>query len=58
MPGKRRKAGDWKTVVATRLHRERTLRTTRGQTNVPPVSDVGSAAYRRLASKVVRRHGE
>lgn len=48
---KARKVGDWKAVAAGRAHKPRELRTGRGQSNVPNLTDVGSAAYRRLLAK-------
>lgn len=50
--GAGRKPGDWKTVANSRAKVERSMRTSRGLSNIPSVTDVGSAAYRRLLAKV------
>jgi hypothetical protein len=55
--GAGRKPGEWKTVANSRSRIERTPRTTRGLTNVPSMTDVGSAAYRRLKAKADRKFG-
>lgn len=52
---KARKVGDWKAVAAGRTHKPRELRNGRGLTNIPRLSDVGSAAYRRLMEKIGNR---
>lgn len=52
MAAKRRKPGDWKAVANQRAKRERENRTGRGLTNIPSLSDVGSAAYRRQQAKL------
>jgi len=50
--GKMRKKGDWEAVARSRSHKDRDLTKGRGLSNVPSVTDTGSAAYRRLlASK-------
>lgn len=51
MAAKKRKTGDWKSIAAGRDKKERVLRTTRGLTNIPKVTETGSAAYRRLAKR-------
>lgn len=52
---KDRKSGEWEAVVRSRttatINARRELRTTRGVTNVPRVTETGSAAYRRLVFK-------
>lgn len=52
MANKHRKAGDWKSIAGQRAKRERYNRTTRGLTNIPDVTQTGSAAYRRLQAKI------
>lgn len=49
---KARKVGDWKAVAAGRSHKPREMRTGRGLSNTPNLTDVGSAAYRRLLAKI------
>ncbi len=49
MPGKKRKPGDWKAVASGRAKKEREMRQGRGLTNIPKVTETGSAAYRRLS---------
>lgn len=49
---KARKVGDWKAVANGRNNKQRELRTGRGLSNIPSPTDVGSAAYRRLISKI------
>lgn len=58
MAAKRRKRGDWEAVARARAKVQRDNRTGRGLTNIPNISDVGSAAYRRLVAKINRRGGE
>lgn len=52
---KDRKPGEWEAVVRSRttatINQKRELRTTRGVTNVPRITETGSAAYRRLVAK-------
>ena len=60
MNGKRgngagRKKGDWQTVAKGRAHIQRDLINGRGLSNIPSVTDVGSAAYRRLMKR--GKHG-
>jgi hypothetical protein len=45
--GNGRKPGDWKTVAAGRARIQRDLMNGRGVSNVPSMTEVGSAAYRR-----------
>lgn len=54
MAGKRRQPGAWKAIAAARAKIERSVRTSRGLTNIPLVTEVGSAAYRRLMAKRAR----
>lgn len=49
--GAGRKPGDWKVIANGRNNRERDLVKGRGLSNIPPLTDVGSAAYRRLNKK-------
>jgi hypothetical protein len=44
-----RKRGDWQGFAASRKNKAYEMRSTRGLTNVPSVTETGSAAYRRLA---------
>ena len=47
-----RKTGDWIAVARGRENnRNRDIRTGRGVTNIPNVTDTGSAAYRRLVKR-------
>lgn len=57
--GRGRKVGDWKAIAAGReRNKNRDLRWTAGTACIPPVTDVGSAAYRRLlASRLRGSHG-
>lgn len=48
MAYKGRKPGDWKAIASGRDKKERTLRIGRGLTNIPVVTETGSASYRRL----------
>lgn len=58
MKGKNRKKGDWILVARGRAARPAALSNGHGLSNIPSVTDVGSAAYRRLmASKVGRWAG-
>lgn len=52
MANKHRKPGDWRAIAGQRAKRERFNRTTRGLTNIPPLNETGSAAYRRLLAKM------
>lgn len=54
---KARKVGDWKAVANGRAHKVREMRTGRGLSNIPNLTDVGSAAYRRLMAKTTG-HGK
>jgi len=49
---KHRKPGDWKNVATQRAMVVRQEPKGRGLSNVPVVTDTGSAAYRRLRKKV------
>lgn len=53
---KDRKKGDWISVVKSRQGKQRDLRTSRGVTNIPRVTETGSAAYRRLVATIGRRN--
>lgn len=55
MAAKKRKPGDWKAIATQRGRTERSDRSGRGLTNIPNVSDVGSAAYRRSMAKLAKR---
>ena len=55
MANKRRKPGQWREVVAGRSKIERDLRHGQGLSNVPKLSETGSAAYRRLKAKEGKR---
>lgn len=59
MANKHRKPGDWQKIATERGRRPRYNRTTRGLTNTPTVTEVGSAAYRRLQRRLgnVPSHG-
>ena len=46
---------NWQAIARGRAHLARDLRTTRGVTNIPKVTDVGSAAYRRMQAKNAKR---
>jgi hypothetical protein len=50
-----RKKGDWEKIVKEREHKPRFIPTTRGQSNIPPVTQTGSAAYRRRNTKHMQR---
>lgn len=52
MANKHRKPGDWKAVAKSRESRARQNRTGRGLTNIPDLSETGSAAYRRLQRRM------
>lgn len=55
---KARKLGQWREIAAGRAHKARELRSGRGLTNIPKLTDVGSAAYRRLLDALKRKgHG-
>jgi len=51
MKGKNRKKGDWVAVAKGRAGKNLQLTRGNGLSNVPSVTDVGSAAYRRLSKK-------
>ena len=51
MAGKRRKKGDWLAVAKAHAAVDRIMAKSGGLSNIPPVTDVGSAAYRRLLAK-------
>jgi hypothetical protein len=51
--GKMRTRGDWEGVARSRKNKAYEMRSTRGLTNVPSVTETGSAAYRRMQAKVV-----
>lgn len=53
--GAGRKPGDWRSIAVGRGRIERTMRTSRGVTNVPAIGEVGSAAYRRRLASQNRR---
>lgn len=57
MKGKGRKKGDWVAVARGRGNKERDYakRPATGGMNYPKLGDVGSAAYRRLLSRVGRK---
>lgn len=50
--GNGRKPGDWKSIAAARGRIARDLVNGRGVSNIPNMTDVGSAAYRRLLARV------
>ena len=55
---KARKPGQWREIAAGRAHKARELRSGRGLTNIPKLTDVGSAAYRRLLDALKKKgHG-
>lgn len=47
----RNRGHDWQAIARGRANMPRVMRTTRGLTNVPNVTEVGSAAYRRMQAK-------
>lgn len=49
---KHRKRGDWKNVASAHNRTAKQLINGRGLSNIPPVTDTGSAAYRRLQRKL------
>lgn len=51
---KHRKKGDWVAVVRSRVGKQRELTNGRGVSNIPSVTQTGSAAYRRLQAKQQR----
>jgi hypothetical protein len=51
MAHKHRKKGDWLNVVKQRNMVDRIQPKSRGLSNIPTVTDTGSAAYRRLQAK-------
>lgn len=51
---KGRTPGQWKSIAAQRDHKKRVNRTGHGLTNIPDVTETGSAAYRRLAKTPAR----
>lgn len=52
---KHRKPGEWKSIAIQRSHKARTVRAGRGLTNIPDITETGSAAYRRLTPRKTRR---
>lgn len=55
MPGKMRSKGDWEKIVKEREHKPRFMPSSRGLSNDPPITQTGSAAYRRRNTKHMRR---
>lgn len=51
MAAKRRKPGDWRAIAKSREQIPRLFPSGRGLSNIPVVTDAGSAAYRRLMKK-------
>lgn len=51
MKGKHRKKGDWKVIANGRNNRPRDFVNGNGLSNIPRITDVGSAAYRRLTGR-------
>ena len=52
MAHKGRKPGDWKNVAAGHAAVPRIMVKGRGLSNIPKMSETGSAAYRRLLAKL------
>ncbi len=48
---KRRKRGDWEAIARGRANVDRVLVNHSGNTGIPAIGEVGSAAYRRLLRK-------
>lgn len=48
---KYRTPGQWKSIAAQRAHKTRVNRTGRGLTNIPDITETGSAAYRRFTPR-------
>lgn len=48
MAGKRRKPSDWKAIAKSREQIPRLFPSGRGLSNIPNMTETGSAAYRRL----------
>lgn len=55
MPGKRRTPGQWIEIAKGRSKVERDVRRGAGLTNIPKLSEHGSAAYRRLQASQAKR---
>ncbi len=48
---KKQQKSDMQAKITARERIPRTLRTTRGVTNIPVIGEIGSAAYRRIQAK-------
>lgn len=51
MANKRRKPGAWREIAHSRAQVPRIMARSHGLSNVPPLGETGSAAYRRLKAK-------